>query len=835
MDAEGKRAGGTKRTLKIVGITLAALMLFLAASAAVEYVSGDSKEGFSVTVPYSRMGDVATYSLSYEETKDGEPVYVKDWYKVEIGETFEKKLNALGIEENCVRIAEGVCSTTGVDPIITGTAGDFFWGAPSGDVFPVVHRGKNSESGDLSYIIPLFVVYINESGDTDQLEVVVDETGMGFVFRFYEYDFGPAASCLVFQNCTLTYTENPPSEMELLLGGWAPQDGLFGSEVKNINGYDCVACTDICEYEPGAAYRDWQYETCAASGDGGVIVIEKTWWCSELPYFLLRELYVTIYAADGSVENEIETKLLLDYEPGFGPVPWSWREWGWWIDPEELLPPEDYENGDDANAAAESIENDMAEAITRNEMLAWLQPAHGFAPQDGADCDLPYNLGDAIENLLQDDNCDLDGYLGKNPGCYLQELSYLVSTDYNETEGIEDLVSDIMLGKHIETYEWRMVLSDAGGSGGGYEAVSCLNVLRYAPDVRWVENTGNSCTCRDEPRPWPAGTPLPTVGSLIKLWERERGPRFRETEFDYLDWGFGVTPLGSWYSEDKAVPISIAMGHYRADYGMGVLPQPAINYEVEYSLLGINAEDGRMDMLIEMWGNGSFSMGAGIGGIGGSPGGVVSKGSTEAASGNEPPSWFRISVESVEKTAVGFSILGVLGAIIYALPNLKYGLAKIFVVPLYSKVKKNMVLEHETRYRMFAAIKDNRGMNMSELKKISGVGWGQVAYHLDVLEREGYVTSVRHGRSRRFFIKGEIDYWKREREAVLKNRATQEIYGIIKDNPGIIQRILAERMGFAHSTVNWHVGQLRGVELVEERHTGRSTHYFANGEMPNNT
>jgi DNA-binding transcriptional ArsR family regulator len=140
---------------------------------------------------------------------------------------------------------------------------------------------------------------------------------------------------------------------------------------------------------------------------------------------------------------------------------------------------------------------------------------------------------------------------------------------------------------------------------------------------------------------------------------------------------------------------------------------------------------------------------------------------------------------------------------------LKYSLL-IFFLPLYTRLKREAVLDNETRGMIRGYIIANPGDHYNSIKSALGLNNGTLAHHLHILEREMFVKSIRDGRYRRFF----------PAEARVTNGAhltkIQElIVDIIRENPGRTQKEIARRIGVTQPAVSYHVNKL--IELGKLR------------------
>ena len=69
----------------------------------------------------------------------------------------------------------------------------------------------------------------------------------------------------------------------------------------------------------------------------------------------------------------------------------------------------------------------------------------------------------------------------------------------------------------------------------------------------------------------------------------------------------------------------------------------------------------------------------------------------------------------------------------------------------YARVRGSAILELEARRKILEMVTRQPGLHFRALLRTSGFGSGTLHYHLDVLEREGYVTARREGRTKKFY------------------------------------------------------------------------------------
>jgi len=144
------------------------------------------------------------------------------------------------------------------------------------------------------------------------------------------------------------------------------------------------------------------------------------------------------------------------------------------------------------------------------------------------------------------------------------------------------------------------------------------------------------------------------------------------------------------------------------------------------------------------------------------------------------------------------------------------------LLPLYSKIRREEVLDQYTRGKIHGYIIANPGEHYNSLKAQLDLKNGTLAYHLRVLEREGYVKSARDGPFKRFYPQEAVVPKSRNefssiQEIVLEN---------VRASPGITQNDVAVRMGVSSQVVNYHIRNLVRAGRIRLQREGRTTRCY---------
>jgi hypothetical protein len=155
--------------------------------------------------------------------------------------------------------------------------------------------------------------------------------------------------------------------------------------------------------------------------------------------------------------------------------------------------------------------------------------------------------------------------------------------------------------------------------------------------------------------------------------------------------------------------------------------------------------------------------------------------------------------------------------------NGKYFLFRLFLVPLYTKLKKEDVLDHFVRGQIFGLIRLQPGAHYNFIKQKLDLKNGVLSYHLSTLEREGYILSEMDGIYKRFYpnhVKFEVDY------PIFLSKIQERIVDFIKSKPGLTQKEVATELGLSTSTANDNIQVLSQARILELRRDGKRTRCY---------
>ena len=118
-----------------------------------------------------------------------------------------------------------------------------------------------------------------------------------------------------------------------------------------------------------------------------------------------------------------------------------------------------------------------------------------------------------------------------------------------------------------------------------------------------------------------------------------------------------------------------------------------------------------------------------------------------------------------------------------------------------------------TRSRILDDVRAHPGSSAREIQRRLSLGWGDVAYQLDVLVRRDALRRERGGWRDYYFDPG-ITWEERKVLQSLHSPAERAILLVLGRGPGFSLGELVERVRLSKSTVSFHLSRLTGLGVV---------------------
>jgi len=186
------------------------------------------------------------------------------------------------------------------------------------------------------------------------------------------------------------------------------------------------------------------------------------------------------------------------------------------------------------------------------------------------------------------------------------------------------------------------------------------------------------------------------------------------------------------------------------------------------------------------------------------------------------PAWLALGV-GIAVLAGAFVFIGVTEIGVYSLFS--------FMVLLYTKIKREEVLDNFVRGQIQGYIVANPGDHYNSIRNALKLNNGTLAWHLRKLEDEGIVKGRTDGIHKRFY---PFDTVVPEPDGGALTEVQRMILARVRETPGISQKDIAGLLKVSGSTVNYHIGTLVGQGKVRQQRDGMKIRYFATELAPHN-
>jgi len=168
------------------------------------------------------------------------------------------------------------------------------------------------------------------------------------------------------------------------------------------------------------------------------------------------------------------------------------------------------------------------------------------------------------------------------------------------------------------------------------------------------------------------------------------------------------------------------------------------------------------------------------------------------------------------------TILVTMGALAVTTEIGRWSLLSI-LVPMYTKLQKDKILDQRTRGLIEGYITANPGANYTIIRDNLSLADGTLTYHLQVLEREGFVYSIREGLFRCFYPQGVPPP---RRGKLHLSDVQSDVVRIVKRIPGITVGEIATAMNRRPNVISYHLKLLREGGLIRMEEDGRHVRIY---------
>ncbi len=173
--------------------------------------------------------------------------------------------------------------------------------------------------------------------------------------------------------------------------------------------------------------------------------------------------------------------------------------------------------------------------------------------------------------------------------------------------------------------------------------------------------------------------------------------------------------------------------------------------------------------------------------------------------------------------AVSVGLGAVVAAAVLGTEIGRYGAFKALVFPLYSRLKKEEVLDHFVRGQIYGYIVSHPGQHYNLLRQDLRVTNGTLAHHLRTLEMMGFIKSARDGVFKRFY---PVEVSIPQSKGVKLSDLQMSILDLVRGGGGPSQAEIAARLDVTQQTVSYNLRTLSREGAIRMEKDGRNIRYY---------
>jgi len=187
-----------------------------------------------------------------------------------------------------------------------------------------------------------------------------------------------------------------------------------------------------------------------------------------------------------------------------------------------------------------------------------------------------------------------------------------------------------------------------------------------------------------------------------------------------------------------------------------------------------------------------------------------------------------VTQERARQVGIGVGVTVAVIVAIFATEVGKVAILGLLLVPLYTKIKREKVMDHFIRGRIYEFICSNPGVNYSFIKEQFKLTNGTVTYHLSMLERQEFIRAKQDGIYKRYFANNGGP----AASDVQPMSLQLSIAKAVREKPGMTQKEIAMRLGSSKQLVSYHIRNMKKDGLLDTHRDGRSVRIFPNPQTP---
>lgn len=138
----------------------------------------------------------------------------------------------------------------------------------------------------------------------------------------------------------------------------------------------------------------------------------------------------------------------------------------------------------------------------------------------------------------------------------------------------------------------------------------------------------------------------------------------------------------------------------------------------------------------------------------------------------------------------------------------------------------SIISTSDNRGYIYEYIENNPGVYLRKIVKDLGLPMGLVQYHLDILQREGLIRSVKLGMYKHHYSIAINDERLEVVLAFLIHKTVRDILVYLIEKPGSTQTDIAKFKQVSTPTISWHISRLASVGVIIGMREGKNIKFY---------
>jgi DNA-binding MarR family transcriptional regulator len=177
--------------------------------------------------------------------------------------------------------------------------------------------------------------------------------------------------------------------------------------------------------------------------------------------------------------------------------------------------------------------------------------------------------------------------------------------------------------------------------------------------------------------------------------------------------------------------------------------------------------------------------------------------------------------EGTEALSIGLGVL--IAAAVFSTEAGWYAMFRTLVFPLYTRLKKEEILDHFVRGQIYGFVMSHPGEHYNAIREHLKVTNGTLSHHLRTLEMQGFLKSSRDGVLKRFY---PVDMRVPRDKGIKLSDLQIGMVEVIRNSSGATQSDICKELGVSQQCVSYNLRNLSREGVLRFERNGRLKKYY---------